>query len=142
MSGIFGSREGSRTTIPSENAQSSANGLFQGVSSAPSAADSERGGIAWRIAQDYVAGDLVTFQNNLYVCILADLNSQTNPASNATNWRVASATGGLGGIPLWNAGTTYSEGDFVRDIDDNLYVYRNTTAAAGIDPQQDANESH
>ena len=93
----------------------------------------ERGGIAWRAGTDYSIGDVVTFSNTQYIAIAADTNSQTAPNVNS-NWQLVAVPSNQINH-LWDASSSYDDGNIVHDGNDNTYVaIQNST---GVNPATD-----
>ena len=59
-------------------------------------------GIAYATGNSYNLGDLVTFQTTLFICIIADPNSQTNPSA-SSNWMEVMTGGGGASSILYSA---------------------------------------
>lgn len=72
---------------------------------------------AWATSTAYHAGDYVTYQNNLYLC-LTDHTSSTF-AADASYWKQIGGEGS--GISGWETNTAYTAGQYVT-YNTNLYI--------------------
>ena len=72
----------------------------------------EKGGVEWMSRCDYHVGDIVTYNEELYVA-LTD-HSESQPDINPTDWKKARERGGV----AWNSTSEYMKGDIVVDLTD------------------------
>jgi hypothetical protein len=107
----------------------------------------ERFGGEWESLESYVRGDVIRYQQAIYVCI-SDVTSAVTPNNDAVHWTLIFSEQGLTAeqvialnradhLKAWSSNISYSQNDWVYGSNYRIYTCINASGSANNNPISD-----